>query len=129
MNADILSCESQLLDNPTQQDADETHINKIFPIVRTCKLDACGICAIPCISACRSLSPRKFDSLQTVSLNKLHALSHVNENVIYPFFSERLAYEQAHDRVLSEVKHWLHQMVLILLNIMMLNYYYVELFS
>ena len=49
----------------------------------------------------------KFDSLQTVSLNKLHALSSVNENVIYPFSSERLAYEQAHDRVLSEVKHWL----------------------
>ena len=71
----------------------------------------------------------KFDSLQTVSLNKLHALSSVNENVIYPFSSERLAYEQAHDRVLPEVKHWLHQMVLILLNIMMLNYYYVELFS
>ena len=34
MNADILSRESQLLDNPTQQEADETHINKIFPIVK-----------------------------------------------------------------------------------------------
>ena len=34
LNADILSRESQLLDNPTQQDADETHINKIFPIVK-----------------------------------------------------------------------------------------------
>ena len=45
--------------------------------------------------------------MQTVSLNQLHALSHVNENVIYPFSSERLAYEQAHDRVLSEVKTWL----------------------
>ena len=107
LNADVLSRESQLLDNPTKQDAEETHIHKIFPTIKTCKLDVCGICSISWITSCRKLNPKKFDTLQTVSLNQLHALSHVNENIIYPFSSERLAYEQAHDRVLSEVKTWL----------------------
>ena len=46
LNADVLSRESQLLDNPTQQDAEETHIHKIFPTITTCKLNPCGICSI-----------------------------------------------------------------------------------
>ena len=96
-----------MLDNPTQQDAKETHIHRIFSTITTCKLNPCGICSISWNTSIRQLNPKKFDTLQTVSLNQLHALSHVNENIIYPFSSERLAYEQAHDRVLSEVKTWL----------------------
>ena len=73
LNADVLSRESQLLDNPTQQDAEETHIHKIFPTIKTCKMDICGICSISGITSCRKLNPKKFDILQTVSLNQLHA--------------------------------------------------------
>ena len=60
LNADILSRENQLQDNPTAQDTAETHIHSIFPAIKTCKLSACGICAISLSSA--SALQRNFHS-------------------------------------------------------------------
>ena len=58
---------------------------------------------------CAKIRPEKFQILQTVPLFKLQALSHINENVIYPFSNEQLSSAQKNDRILSEVGLWLLQ--------------------
>ena len=110
LNADILSREKFILDNPTEKDALESNIHTIFPTTNTCKMNNCKICAISFTdtSLIQKLNPIKYQILQNLPFNKIKALSHINENIIYTISNEKMSYEQSNDRVLSEIKSWLN---------------------
>ena len=111
INADILSREKSILENPTGIDADEQNIHSLFPI-QTCAIIKCGTCALSpatAVAAQSTLSDTnltKFQALKRVPLSKLQTLSQANDNLIYPFTFNHLIQEQSNDRVLSEVKNW-----------------------
>ena len=46
LNADVLSREKSVLDEPTKQDCAETNIHFIFPTSKICNLEGCNICTL-----------------------------------------------------------------------------------
>ena len=117
LNADVLSRDVSILDEPSQNDVDENRIHSMFSH-KLCKLQNCRICveypnqlysrsSQARIDMGKLLTESKIEVLEKLSVKEIKAMAHVNEQFANTVSNEQFADAQKLDRVLSEVMTWL----------------------